>query len=111
MPGVGDPASMKSILHWPMSESGALATPRKRARVACPRSVASYCIHLDILDARIQMAKHAELIYDVGFHRGEDTAFYLKKSFRVVAFEAHPRLAENGRSVYRSGPASCWSIP
>ena len=25
------------------------------------------------------------LIYDVGAHRGEDTEFYLKKGFRVVA--------------------------
>ena len=27
------------------------------------------------------MAKHADLIYDVGFHQGEDTAFYLKRAF------------------------------
>lgn len=32
------------------------------------------------------------LIYDVGMHKGEDTAFYLKKGFRVVAFEADPDL-------------------
>ena len=32
--------------------------------------------------------KHADLIYDVGMHRGEDTAFYLRKGFRVVAVEA-----------------------
>jgi hypothetical protein len=43
------------------------------------------------------MTKHADLIYDVGFHHGEDTAFYLKKGFRVAAFEAHPRLAGKGR--------------
>ena len=46
------------------------------------------------------MAKHQDLIYDVGFHHGEDTAFYLKKGFRVVAFEAHPRLAEKGRAMF-----------
>jgi hypothetical protein len=55
--------------------------------------------------------KHADLICDVGFHRGEDTAFYLKKGFRVVAFEAHPRLAENGRPVYRFDPVSRRAIP
>ena len=33
------------------------------------------------------------LIYDVGAHRGEDTEFYLKKGFRVVAIEAGPRLS------------------
>lgn len=33
------------------------------------------------------------LIFDVGMHKGEDTAFYLKKGFNVVAFEADPDLA------------------
>ncbi len=33
-----------------------------------------------------------DLIFDVGLHKGEDTEFYLKKGFRVVAFEANPEL-------------------
>ena len=45
------------------------------------------------------MPQHANLIYDVGLHHGEDTAFYLKKVFRVVAFEACPRLGGNGRAM------------
>ena len=32
------------------------------------------------------------LVYDVGMHKGEDTAYYLKKGFDVVAFEADPEL-------------------
>lgn len=32
------------------------------------------------------------LIYDIGMHTGEDTAFYLKKGFQVVAVEANPVL-------------------
>ena len=32
------------------------------------------------------------LIYDVGLHLGEDTEYYLKKGFDVVAFEADPEL-------------------
>ncbi len=32
------------------------------------------------------------LVFDVGLHKGEDTAFYLRKGFRVVAFEADPEL-------------------
>lgn len=36
-----------------------------------------------------------DLIYDVGAHRGEDTEFYLKKGFRVVAIEANPDLARS----------------
>ena len=34
-----------------------------------------------------------DLIYDVGLHKGEDSEFYLKKGFRVVAIEALPALA------------------
>lgn len=30
------------------------------------------------------------LIYDVGMHKGQDTDYYLKKGFNVVAFEANP---------------------
>jgi FkbM family methyltransferase len=36
----------------------------------------------------------ADLIYDVGLHKGEDSEFYLKKGFRVVAIEALPSLAQ-----------------
>ena len=36
--------------------------------------------------------KHNDLIYDVGMHKGEDAEFYLRKGFRVVAFEANPEL-------------------
>jgi FkbM family methyltransferase len=32
------------------------------------------------------------LIYDIGAHEGEDTEFYLKKGFHVVAIEAAPEL-------------------
>lgn len=42
----------------------------------------------------MDIQKHADLIFDVGMHRGEDTEFYLAKGFRVVAFEANPFLAE-----------------
>jgi FkbM family methyltransferase len=35
-----------------------------------------------------------DLIYDVGMHRGEDTDFYLKKGFRVVAIEANTALCK-----------------
>jgi len=37
--------------------------------------------------------KQSDLIYDVGMHKGEDTEFYLRKGFRVIAFEADPGLA------------------
>jgi FkbM family methyltransferase len=37
-----------------------------------------------------------DLIYDVGFHTGEDADFYLKKGFRVLGIEADPLLCEKG---------------
>jgi len=38
------------------------------------------------------MNVNKNLIYDVGMHKGEDTEYYLKKGFKVVAFEADPDL-------------------
>jgi FkbM family methyltransferase len=38
-----------------------------------------------------------DLIYDVGLHTGQDTAFYLKKGFRVIAIEANPLLAQHAQ--------------
>jgi FkbM family methyltransferase len=32
-----------------------------------------------------------DLIFDVGAHNGNDTAYYLSRGFRVVAIEAHPQ--------------------
>jgi len=39
----------------------------------------------------------SDLIYDVGAHNGDDTAFYLARGFRVVAIEADPLLADAAR--------------
>jgi FkbM family methyltransferase len=41
-----------------------------------------------------------DLIYDVGFHHGEDTEFYLAKGFKVLAIEAHPVLYRAGREKF-----------
>lgn len=38
--------------------------------------------------------KRNDLIYDIGMHKGEDSAYYLKKGFHVVAIEANPQLVE-----------------
>lgn len=34
------------------------------------------------------------LIYDVGMHNGDDTAYYLAKGARVIAIEANPQMCE-----------------
>ena len=43
---------------------------------------------------------HPDLIYDIGAHKGDDTAFYLKKGFRVIAVEANPALVSHLRSRF-----------
>jgi FkbM family methyltransferase len=50
--------------------------------------------------------KHANLIYDVGLHTGEDTDFFLQKGFRVIAIEADPDLAQNGANAFRASVES-----
>jgi FkbM family methyltransferase len=48
-----------------------------------------------------------QLIYDVGAHEGQDTDFYLKKGFNVIAVEASPQLcaelSERFSHAIRSG--------
>jgi FkbM family methyltransferase len=46
-----------------------------------------------------------DLIFDVGMFNGNDTQFYLDKGFRVVAVEADPDLAEQGRSRFSNAIA------
>src|SRR5438105_4006448 len=43
-----------------------------------------------------------DLVFDIGMHKGEDTAFYLKKGYRVVAIEADPDLAAMCRKRFQS---------
>ena len=38
-----------------------------------------------------------DVVFDVGFHLGEDTVYYLRKGFRVVGFEAHPGFVDAAR--------------
>jgi FkbM family methyltransferase len=59
-------------------ESGARRAPPSRAAAQDERG--------EIVDRT--------LVYDVGLHKGEDTAYYLAKGYQVIAFEADPRLVE-----------------
>jgi FkbM family methyltransferase len=43
------------------------------------------------------MTNVANLIYDLGCHNGQDSDFYLKKGFTVVAVEAYPKLCDHLR--------------
>jgi len=42
-----------------------------------------------------------DLIYDVGMHVGDDTAFYLSQGYRVVAVEADPKLVKAAQRRFR----------
>lgn len=41
------------------------------------------------------------LIFDIGFHVGQDTDFYLKKGYWVVAVDANPILVEEGKKRFK----------
>ncbi len=43
-----------------------------------------------------------DLIFDIGMHEGEDTAFYLRKGFCVIAVEANPHLCEENARRFES---------
>jgi FkbM family methyltransferase len=47
-----------------------------------------------------------DLIYDVGMHNGDDTAFYLHQGFRVLAIDADPRAVDAAKRRFRSELAS-----
>lgn len=40
------------------------------------------------------------LIFDIGFHKGEDTISYLNKGYNVIAIEANPLLVEIGKQKF-----------
>ena len=42
------------------------------------------------------------LIFDLGFHNGDDTDFYLKKGFNVIAIEANPNLVKQGEKRFQN---------
>jgi FkbM family methyltransferase len=45
---------------------------------------------------------HQDLIYDVGMNNGDDTAYYLRRGFRVIAIEANTRLAKCAAERFRT---------
>lgn len=47
-------------------------------------------------------APNERLIFDVGMHVGQDTTFYLRKGFKVVAVEANPLLTAAAEQKFRA---------
>lgn len=46
------------------------------------------------------MGVNHNLIIDVGMHKAEDTSFFLKKGFNVVAIDADPVLVDNAKNLF-----------
>lgn len=42
-----------------------------------------------------------DLIFDIGMHNGDDSDYYLKKGFRVIAIEANPTLCALGAARFK----------
>jgi FkbM family methyltransferase len=48
----------------------------------------------------------SDLIYDVGMHNGDDTAFYLHQGFRVIAIDADPLAVDAAKRRFHTEVAS-----
>jgi SAM-dependent methyltransferase len=41
------------------------------------------------------------LVFDIGFHRGEDTGYYLHRGYDVIAVDADPEMIAAGDKSFR----------
>lgn len=75
--------------------------PNERSLRAEAEKKSAYVLRtLDGL-ASARQSLSSTLIFDVGMHVGQDTDFYLRKGFDVVAIEANPVLAAAGERRFK----------
>ena len=43
---------------------------------------------------------HNDLIFDLGFHNGDDTAYYLERGYRVLGVDANPSVIDAGSKQF-----------
>jgi FkbM family methyltransferase len=55
----------------------------------------------------IHYAMDSRLVFDLGMNNGDDTAFYLRRGFDVVALEANPVLCETARRRFAAEIDEC----
>ena len=62
----------------------------------------------EALEQRVgsEIATRDDLIFDIGFYDGSDTAYYLWRGYNVVAVEANPVLAARGAEYFSEFVAS-----
>ena len=41
-----------------------------------------------------------DLVFDIGVNNGEDTAYYLRRGFRVVGVDANPEMVASGEQRF-----------
>lgn len=46
--------------------------------------------------------KLEKLIFDIGMHKGQDSQFYLKRGYKVIAVEANPILAKKNADKFKA---------
>lgn len=44
-----------------------------------------------------------QIIFDIGFHKGEDTAYYLQRGYKVIAVDAVEKLLFQGAQKFENG--------
>jgi len=71
-------------------------------RTLLPSADAYYLLRTTARSRTEEMQIQNGLIYDVGMHNGNDTAFYLRQGFKVVAIEADPELASAAMGRFES---------
>ena len=49
----------------------------------------------------------SELVFDIGMHNGDDTAYYLSRGYRVLAVEANPSLCASARERFAHARTLC----
>ena len=42
-----------------------------------------------------------KLIFDIGFHKGEDTSYYLHSRYSVVGVDADPSMIQEAKTVFK----------
>lgn len=47
------------------------------------------------------MVLRNDVIFDVGMHKGQDTAYYLHKDYKVISVEADPQLADEAKNRFQ----------
>jgi FkbM family methyltransferase len=73
---------------------------RYTARVPKPPFLRGGRRFIETLGRKVHMVPN--LIYDVGMHNGDDTAYYRHLGYTVVAIDANPRVCENARERFQA---------